>query len=985
MFTNNSPLNISQGLSVKDFFPSSTKMNLNNRHISISSPATNAYNQNILLTYMNNNKILKKDLKNDLRLSNIKRGKSIHTSFNMSSNNPSTYETSFSNSIFDIRSPQIKNANASNISSNKILVHLRPKSEVNKIKLDIILGYAYFLNEQDKNKKKIDKFIFKLQKKFDKRIEKFKFKNFEIPILRSTNFKNSDNKIINNIINKEIQAKKKLFHKFEKMISIFALIIYYLNKNQKISEAKLIYILIIKQNINHIKYLEEVINFKSLANDKNAKYKINMHRYANLILLKIYSFFIKYGFLFNLSFYGHLFMKMYLALSHKYYIYSLYLNKNKYSTNDSIKKTKTWFSLLNYYSAHFSIANYSPMKLPIYLYDTVLNIFNTIDEQNIEDRYFTLCTKYNKSLILYLNGENDEAINVLKDIKINLFGYIEDKDYQKEKGNYTNKNKSFMIQTLTDAIEKKTNLKINQNSVTSSFNKLFVMLNTKNSKNKSNFNIKQMANMNMKLEPYFVSNTRIDIESFVDKFYNLFSKSSLSSRRGKKEKTSNNPDSKPFSYSSFLRQNTYQSSQNIPLKNIPNIFKNPILIRSELLIAEIELDKKHFRLAYTFTNHALAIISLLKKIQNSSLTNKFKIEQKYIKEFLNIIDNVNIITESDFEEKEEEEEKENAKEIITIRTKEYNKAIEFKERVNLNKKVLKELEKFFIFFTTLSIYQIKVLNETQPKTNIRNDLPILFQNQFKDCLSLRQNIALENLDIMSLSRYMILKDPNKPIFPKNLNISLIYFERPELFGSKYTNIKDLKQKIKEDSNKRAKSIYKQIFKTLKGKTNLIKLFKNNYNIIIKIIQKSTKEEIKDLISNPESLLKPIEQYRKKYNKSIDFDKRGFIRQKSQVINNDIFSGMNSLRLKTDSNINNISNINRGQFVHKSLRNSVIANSRKNHIEEIKEKKMRNSLDKMSKVSRNFIKKEKEIKKKKIVDSYTSTYKLSVVEPESDSD
>ena len=154
MFTNNSPLNISQGLSVKDFFPSSTKMNLNNRHISISSPATNAYNQNILLTYMNNNKILKKDLKNDLRLSNIKRGKSIHTSFNMSSNNPSTYETSFSNSIFDIRSPQIKNANASNISSNKILVHLKPKSDVNKIKLDIILGYAYFLNEQDKNKKK---------------------------------------------------------------------------------------------------------------------------------------------------------------------------------------------------------------------------------------------------------------------------------------------------------------------------------------------------------------------------------------------------------------------------------------------------------------------------------------------------------------------------------------------------------------------------------------------------------------------------------------------------------------------------------------------------------------------------------------------------------------------------------------------------------------------------------------------------------------
>jgi hypothetical protein len=50
-------------------------------------------------------------------------------------------------------------------------------------------------------------------------------------------------------------------------------------------------------------------------------------------------------------------------------------------------------------------------------------------------------------------------------------------------------------------------------------------------------------------------------------------------------------------------------------------------------------------------------------------------------------------------------------------------------------KIIKEFEKFFIFLNNLSIYQIKILNETQPDNEKRNDLPIMFTNQFKDCLS----------------------------------------------------------------------------------------------------------------------------------------------------------------------------------------------------------------------------------------------------------
>ena len=966
MFGSNSPLNISQGLSITDFFPSSTKINTNPR-LSMYTPLFNPYDKNILLSYLNNNKIMRKEKSNEFRFPNTKRGKSVVNNLNISSNNPSTYETSFSNSIFDIKNQQMKNLNISNITSQKLLVHLRPKSDVNKIKVDIILGYSYFLSNQNQIIKKIEKFIFKKQKRIEEKIQKFKKKE---STFNKKLTKTKDNKIITNILNSQIKNETKIFHKFENLISIYALIIYYLFKIHKKREAKMIYLLIIKHNINHMKYLEGIINFMSVLADKNGKNKINFYRYANLILLKIYSFFIKYGFLFNLSFYGNLFMKMYLNLSHKYYLYSLANNKIKYSNPENLKKIKIWFSLLNYYSAHFSIAHYAPMKLPIYLYNTTLNIYNTIEEQNLEDKYFILCTKYNKSILLYLNGESEEAINTLKDIKINLFAYIDDNIFANKGNNKSNnKNKSFMIQTLTEQIQKKTknNQKINKKSVASSFKQIFEhVISGKN----------KQVNINMKLEPFFIANNPINFDNFFEKYSNIYG---ISSKLKQQENISNNSSkntqkSKTLIYSSYLRQLTMQSKNNEKnySKKIPNIFKNPILIRTELLIAEIELDKKHYRIAYTFTNHALTIITLFRTLQNSSLLNQFKIEQKYIKEFLNIIDNANIITES--ENEEEEEEKENMNDLITIKEKEYKNEIEYKERINLNKKVLKELEKFFLFYINLSIYQIKVLNETQPKTKIRNYLPILFQNQFKDSLSLRQNIELENLDVMCLSRYLILKDPNKPIYPKNLNISLEYLEKPELFKSKYIN-KEIKKKLDEESNKKAKIIYKEIIKKTKGNFHLHNRLRNNYYLVTKIIINSKKEEIKEIIDNPEILINSIEKYKKNNNINNDFDKRSFIRQKSQVINNNIFSD-HLLGVKTDGNTSS-KNIVEEKF-HKSFKKDV---RKFINFEGNKRRTTRNSFDEPNIFSRNPIKKEIKIK----IDSFTSSYKLSVINSGSNSD
>jgi hypothetical protein len=188
----------------------------------------------------------------------------------------------------------------------------------------------------------------------------------------------------------------------------------------------------------------------------------------------------------------------------------------------------------------------------------------------------------------------------------------------------------------------------------------------------------------------------------------------------------------------------------------------------------------------------------------------------------------------------------------------------------LNKKILKEVEKFFIFFSKLSAYQIKVLNDTQPNNEIRNYLPILFQNQFKDCLSVKQKMVLDNLHVMSLSRYIILKDPNKLILPSNLNISTIYLEKPELFSPRFFQYEkkekliheNMKHKQDDALEKKAYQNFQEILKSKNATLYIQNFLNNNYNLIMKIIKASSEKEINIMISQPSILIKPVEKYKK---------------------------------------------------------------------------------------------------------------------------
>ena len=113
----------------------------------------------------------------------------------------------------------------------------------------------------------------------------------------------------------------------------------------------------------------------------------------------------------------------------------------------------------------------------------------------------------------------------------------------------------------------------------------------------------------------------------------------------------------------------------------------------------------------------------------------------------------------------------------------YNKNLIRKNiSINQDRKIItsKEMEKFFIFICGLSLYQLKLLNESQPEpSKRRNDLPIIFNNQFQDCLTNSQRMTLSFLETMSLSRYIILKDTNKDISPENLDYRFMKYRIKE--------------------------------------------------------------------------------------------------------------------------------------------------------------------------------------------------------------
>jgi len=175
------------------------------------------------------------------------------------------------------------------------------------------------------------------------------------------------------------------------------------------------------------------------------------------------------------------------------------------------------------------------------------------------------------------------------------------------------------------------------------------------------------------------------------------------------------------------------------------------------------------------------------------------------------------------------------------------------------------MEKFFIFICGLSIYQLKILNDTQPPpSRRRNDLPIIFNNQFQDCLTNSQRMNLSLLETMSLSRYILLKDTNKDISLDNLDYRFMMYRIKEKDNEdKISNkINDLKKKL--NRYKRARN-----FKGYNLRSHTLRI-KGTKNVAKKIELEEENSQIKYLMKNSSPINKKlITSHRKNILKFLD--------------------------------------------------------------------------------------------------------------------
>jgi hypothetical protein len=224
---------------------------------------------------------------------------------------------------------------------------------------------------------------------------------------------------------------------------------------------------------------------------------------------------------------------------------------------------------------------------------------------------------------------------------------------------------------------------------------------------------------------------------------------------------------------------------------------------------------------------------------------------------------------------------------------------ETKTAVVLNKNLIrnqknrasKEMEKFFIFLCGLSIYQLKILNDTQPPpSRRRNDLPIIFNNQFQDCLTNSQRMALALLETMSLSRYILLKDSNKDISMDNLDYRFMLYKIKDKQNNDRKNIiinysrnkfnayrfmksaKGFNMRCNTLHIKGTKKVTKKI-ETEEEDSQIKYFMRNNHSAnkklifshkkgVIKLLDQMNKDEQKMFYKNPELLTKIIENSEK---------------------------------------------------------------------------------------------------------------------------
>ncbi len=241
-----------------------------------------------------------------------------------------------------------------------------------------------------------------------------------------------------------------------------------------------------------------------------------------------------------------------------------------------------------------------------------------------------------------------------------------------------------------------------------------------------------------------------------------------------------------------------------------------------------------------------------------------------------------------------------------------------RKRPQLNQNEIIEFEKFFIFLTKLSAYQIELLNMDQPdKKNFKKfkSLPIYFSNNFKQSLNLEQMNMLNNIKILMLKRKLVLKNVEHLILVDNLNFDLIYkYEECSVPITQLNNLESINKKKEEfqnfnnelikasqlrkekksaktelnDENNQYKFKYQNKISYESLKATLKKKYKmENYphpidevikdSFVIELLNRMKYKEVKMFYDNPEWLLEILINYKK----NMENDERSSTKSKEE--------------------------------------------------------------------------------------------------------
>ena len=478
----------------------------------------------------------------------------------------------------------------------------------------------------------------------------------------------------------------------------------------------------------------------------------------------------------------------------------------------------------------FFFIKYQPLFISTFILQHILDLYNDKSFSELIDveQVLLLKVNYNLGLFLYSDGNNIEALNNLNQAKNRLCD-IKFLPLTKEK-------KEKPIQSiLQNAIYNEqmpilSKLTYNQKTFSNFLNSEKLRQSSKNffmskKKTKTNEGLKSHnSNNDLNESIYGLNNNKNNLNNNLRISLN---KKYSSSVNKKQSMPTNDVEAMRESLLPRKSSGVLFGSQIMTLQQQCENIEEKIYNEIELIMSEIEISQKNYKEALRHlkkllpSNEQMIIPPFL--LRNSlTLKNKYLEEKNKGFQKDKISDtnfcNYYILSDSDkrklmtllykidqaFDDNYDlySDNETSQKSVNEYQIRNYN--LERKKLINS-----REMEKFFLFICNLSLYQLKILNESQPKpSEKRNDLPIIFNNQFKDCLTNTQRMQLCLLESMSLSRYIILKNTNDDICPENLDYNFMKFRIKDTDSTQYKakEKEKLNNKIYNLKNKKSRNV-----------------------------------------------------------------------------------------------------------------------------------------------------------------------------------